>query len=201
MSTEVEAKFHIANLDRIAERLEAFGAELLSPRVYEQNWRYDTPDRRLEANWQILRLRQSHKDVLTFKGRAKEVDGTSQRPEYEIEVNDLEEARQLLEALGYEISGFYEKYRTEYRLEGMTITLDEMPFGDFVEIEGDVVPDIQGLAADLGLDWEANIIENYMVLFNRMKQVLGLEFEEMSFEALSDVEANPQMWGITPADV
>lgn len=200
MTTEVEAKFHVGNLERIAVRLAEIGAEVVHPRVFEQNWRYDTPERSLEADWEILRLRVSHKVSLTFKGRSVAVDGTSQRPEYETEVGNLAQTRLLLEGLGYEVSGFYEKYRTEYRLDGMMITLDEMPFGDFVEIEGESVLAIQQAAADLGLDWEANITENYLVLFNRMKDALGLEIEEMSFEALSGVEANLELWGLRRAD-
>ena len=197
---EVEAKFHVSDLFRIAARLAELSAEVEHPRVLEQNWRYDTSDRSLEANWQILRLRVSHNVMLTYKGRSEAVDGTSQRPEYQTEVGDVAQTRLLLKALGYEVSGYYEKYRTEYRLDGMMITLDEMPFGDFVEIEGESVPAIQKLAADLGLDWEANITENYMLLFERMKQVLGLEIEEISFEALSGVEASPEMWGLRRAD-
>ena len=182
---EVEAKFHVSNLFRIAARLAELGAEVVHPRILEQNWRYDTPERSLEADWQILRLRVSHNVVLTYKGRSEAVEGTSQRPEYETEVGDLAQTRLLLDALGYEVSGYYEKYRTEYHLGGIIITLDEMPFGDFVEIEGAERP---GDSTDSPLTWawtgRRNITENYMLLFNRMKQALGLEIEEMSFEAL-----------------
>lgn len=200
MNTEVEAKFHVSDLTKIAARLEDLGADVLHPRVHEQNWRYDTPERTLEANWQILRLRVSHKIILTYKDRSVDVDGTSQRPEFETEVGDLTQTRLLLDALGYEVSGFYEKYRTEYRFSDMAITLDEMPFGGFVEIEGESVAAIQQAAADLGLTWAANITENYMVLFRRMKQALGLEIEEISFEALANIKASPEVWGLTPAD-
>ncbi|MBN2045757.1 MAG: class IV adenylate cyclase [Anaerolineales bacterium] len=200
MTTEVEAKFHITDLKKVTSRLKKLGADLLHSRVLEQNWRYDTPDRKLQENWHILRLRLSDKITLTFKGRTEEIEGTSQRPEFEIEVNELEQTRLLLQALGYQVSGFYEKYRTAYRLAGMMITLDELPFGDFIEIEGECVSEIQQAAADLGLAWETNITENYMVLFNRMKQSLGLEIEEISFKALAMVDATPEMWGLIPAD-
>jgi adenylate cyclase class 2 len=200
MSTEVEAKFYVCDLRAIAARLETLGAEVVHPRVHEQNWRYDTPERSLEADWQILRLRVSHKTVLTYKGRAEEVDGTSQRSEFETEVGNLVQTRMLLDALGYEVSGYYEKYRTEYHLGNLSITLDEMPIGNFIEIEGDNVSAIQKAASDLSLKWETNITENYIVLFNRMKQVLGLEIKEMTFDGLTKVDANPETWGISPAD-
>jgi adenylate cyclase class 2 len=200
MHTEVEAKFCVSDFAKVAARLVELGAQVLHPRTLEQNWRYDTPEHTLEANWQILRLRVSHKVTLTYKGRSMDVEGTSQRPEYETDVSSLGQTRLLLDALGYTVSGFYEKYRTEYSLNGLFITLDELPFGDFVEIEGQSVPVIHVAAANLGLNWETNITENYMVLFNRMKQVLGLEIEEMSFKAFADVSASPEMWGIVLAD-
>ena len=34
-------------------------------------------------------------------------------------------------SLGYVISMIYEKYRTTYELDGVLVTLDEMPCGDF----------------------------------------------------------------------
>lgn len=42
----------------------------------------------------------------------------------------------LLQELGYVVSEVYEKYRTTYKLNVLQITLDEMPYGMFVEIEG-----------------------------------------------------------------
>lgn len=197
---EIEAKFFVNHLERIAERLDALGAQLRHPRTLEQNWRYDTPERTLDAGQRLLRLRKSHKVTLTYKSSAEEVGGTSQRQEYETEVSDIGQTRLLLEALGYVVTERYEKYRTEYDLGGLYITLDELPFGDFVEIEGQFVTDIQGCAADLGLDWEANITENYLLLFRRLRKVIPVAEGQLTFEALAGKMVGAEALGVRAAD-
>ena len=197
---EIEAKFYVWNLDRISDQLEALGAEMIHPRVFEQNWRYDTPDQAMNARHQLLRLRKSHIVTLTYKSSAVDVEGTSQRIEYETEVSDFEMTRNLLGALGYVVTDCYEKYRTGYTLGGLYITQDELPFGDFVEIEGNQVSEIQSAAADLGLDWDANITQNYLLLFKTLQKNTGIDESELIFERFSGYQINPEDLGVTPAD-
>ena len=65
---EKEVKFYITNLSSLQERLRRLGAELVSPRVFERNLRFDTPDLRLTASRQVLRLRQDNGATITYKG-------------------------------------------------------------------------------------------------------------------------------------
>ena len=77
------------------------------------------------------------------------------RLELEVVVSDFATTQRLLEALGYQISLVYEKYRSIYELQRVHVTLDEMPFGAFVELEGPDGATIQAVAQRLGLDWAA----------------------------------------------
>ena len=197
---EIEAKFYVNDLARIAGRLEALGAKVLHARTLEENWRYDTPERTLDAGQRLLRLRKSHKVTLTYKSSAEEVGGTSQRQEYETEVADIEQTRLLLEALGYVVTERYEKYRTEYDLGGLYVTLDELPFGDFVEIEGGDVAEIRAAAEELGLDWEANITENYLLLFRRLGKVVPVAEGMLTFEELKGKAVGAEALGVRAAD-
>jgi adenylate cyclase class 2 len=79
------------------------------------------------------------------------------RRELEVTVDDFEAAR-LLEALGYKVMLMYEKYRADYRLDGVMITLDEMPYGNFTELEGLDAASIQAVAKETDLDWETRIL-------------------------------------------
>lgn len=197
---EIEAKFYVNHLERIAGRLEALGAVLRHPRTLEENWRYDTPERALDAGQRLLRLRKSYKVTLTYKSSAEEVGGTSQRQEYETEVSDIEQTRLLLEALGYVVTERYEKYRTEYDLGGLFVTLDELPFGDFVEIEGGDVAEIRAAAEDLGLDWAANITENYLLLFRLLGKVVPVTEGMLTFTELEGKTVGAEKLGIRAAD-
>ena len=195
---EQEAKFYIARLPDLESKLKALQASLKHPRVFESNLRFDFPDRRLTGKRQVLRLRQDERARLTFKGPTDPAQEISSRPEIEFEVSSFANARALLEALGYEISVMYEKYRTSYELNGCEITLDEMPYGTFAEIEGPNAAAIRGAANLLGLKWTARSRESYLMLFERLRQG-GLSARNLSFAEVSG-PFPPEALGLSAAD-
>jgi len=197
---ELEAKFYIRNLSVFPGRLQAAGAEIVRPRILETNLRFDTPNGDLNRQHQLLRLRSAHTATLTYKGSARVVGGASQRQEIETEVTDFQAARALIEALGFQVSRIYEKYRTEYYLDDLMITLDELPFGDFIEIEGPQVAEIHAAADTLGLDWGANITDNYLMLLDRVTAFRELAFQDLTFENFKNLSISPEDLGIRAAD-
>lgn len=197
---EMEAKFAIRDLAKIERRLRDLGAELAFPRVLETNLRFDTPDFSLSRARQVLRLRQDAGAVMTFKGPARAGEAVSVRQEIEFQVSDFAAARRLLEALGYEVAVIYEKYRTTYHLDELAITLDEMPFGSFIEIEGPGAEAIQKAAADLDLDWDARSSASYLGLFDLLRTSRGLSARHLTFEELQGVQASPEEYGMRFAD-
>ena len=100
------------------------------------NLRFDDTEGGLRNAHRVLRLRQDDKARLTYKGPGSVEGGARLREELEFTVSDFETARKLLEALGYQVMLVYEKYRTTYALGGCEVTLDEMPYGSFAEIDG-----------------------------------------------------------------
>jgi adenylate cyclase class IV len=52
-------------------------------------------------------------------------------------VESAEDARSLLENLGFAVVRRYQKMREEWQLGSVTIALDHTPIGDFAEFEGD----------------------------------------------------------------
>jgi adenylate cyclase class 2 len=196
---EVEVKFHILHLADIARRLEDLGAALHCERVLEHNLRFDTGDRRLERDHQALRLRQDSATTLTFKGPSGFQDGIRLRTEIETRVEDFSRARLMLEALGYVVTFEYEKFRTTYVLAGTSIMLDELPYGHFVEIEGEPKA-IKAVAGQLGLRWEAAIRDSYMGLFEQLKARHNLLLRGFTFDEFADLAAHVRDLGIQPAD-
>ncbi len=197
---EIEAKFMVRSRQAVQARLEALGAELAAPRVLEINLRFDTPAFELSAERKVLRLRHDSRAVMTFKGPARLGEEVSIRQEIEFEVSDFAAARRLLEALGYRVVVMYEKYRATYHLRGAVVVLDEMPYGDFVEIEGAGAVEIQTLAAELGLRWEARSALSYLALFEQLRAARGLPPSDLSFEALAGISASPADLGLEYAD-
>ena len=197
---EVEAKFYVRDLARIARALQERRAQCVQPRVLEINLRYDLPDGSLKAAGQVLRLRQDAQTRLTYKGPTTHSDGILSRDEIELAVADFEQARQLLEALGYLVSARYEKYRTTYQLNGRQIMLDELPYGDFVEIEGPDEAAVRALAADLGLAMSAAIPASYLALFERLCAESGLDPGQLTFAALGELQPEPDALNVRAAD-
>jgi adenylate cyclase class 2 len=193
---ELEVKFYLSDLPALRAHLEAVGAQLVQPRVHEINLRFDTPSGDLTCGYRVLRLRQDTEARLTYKGPGELVDGVRSRQEIEFTVSDFGTARLFLEALGYEVSVMYEKYRATYALRGVLVTLDEMPYGYFAEIEGPDGASIRKTAEVLGLDWERRILDSYIMLFDRLRERLGLVFRDLSFENFEKLTVTGEMLGI-----
>jgi adenylate cyclase class 2 len=198
---ELEVKFYLADLPALQRRLEACGAQLVQPRVHEINLRFDTPNQALQRSFQVLRLRQDAAAHLTYKGPGVINAGVRERVELEVTVSDFAATQALLEALGYQVSVMYEKYRATYDLAAdLHVTLDEMPYGHFAEIEGPDGATIQAAAGQLGLDWERRNLDSYLVLFDRVRLALGLTCQHLSFAAFTGITVPATALGVEPAD-
>ena len=177
---ETEVKLYVPDLDSVRQRLDALGAHLSVPRVYEYNVRYDLPDMSLTRNAIVLRLRRDNRIRLTYKGPQEMVNGVGIREELEVDVSDFEVMEQILYRLGYTVGMAYEKYRTTYELADAEVVLDEMPFGNFVEIEGDIAS-IETALAQLELQDAERMARNYAGLFRNLITNRGLTFRDMTF--------------------
>lgn len=179
---EVEAKLWVADLAPVLARLEASGAARLHPRVLERNTRYEDAAGGLTPAGIVLRLRQDSAARLTYKGPAQAplTAGVQARFEAEVTVSDYDTMAVILAQLGFRPYMTYEKYRTTYGLDGVEVLLDEMPFGYFVEIEGDPAR-IEGVIARLGLEDNPRFVESYAQLFDTVRAHLGLAFHDLTF--------------------
>jgi len=201
MDQEIEVKFYLAEPEQFRQRVIDSGAELVQPRVLEQNLRFDTPEMSLRAKAQVLRLRADQAAHLTFKGPGLVREGVLERQEIEFEVSDFGAAQRLLEALGYRVYTSYEKLRETYNLGGVLVALDAMPFGFFTELEGPSAEAICAVAAALGLDWSRRVPTSYLELFFALKQRRNLLMDALSFEAFRGLTIRPEDLGVQPADL
>src|SRR5687767_10568642 len=189
---ETEAKFYVRDLKRIEIRLQDLGACLIKSRVLETNLRFDLPDGGLRAEGRVLRLRRDSEARITYKGPSTNEQGVLSRTEIEFTVSDFEKAKEFMEALGYQKLLYYDKYRTTYSLdstslrvdfqqqavglESCLIMLDELPYGNFVEIEGENIEMIRAIANQLDLNWDTAIGTGYTALFERARKTLKFVF-------------------------
>lgn len=180
--SEHEIKLYVRDLASVERRLIAAGAQLIAPRVHEVNIRYEDASGSLTPAHQVLRLRRDVRVRLTYKDEhgIPLPGGGRTRFEAEVEVSDFDAMAAILTRLGFRPYMTYEKYRTTYALDGAEVVLDEMPYGTFVEIEGD--PDaIDRAVVRLELADAPPIPLGYAVLFDRIKAALGLTFSDLTF--------------------
>ena len=196
---ELEVKFYLSRRKDMEAKLSSVGP-VSAPRVHEVNLRLDTTDLSLSSTGKLLRLRQDTRARVTYKGAGSEEGGARLRQELEFTVSDFDTALALFEALGYQVYMMYEKYRTTYQLGNVEVTLDEMPTGDFLEIEGPDGESIRRAAVQLELNWEARILDSYTVLFERTRAQLGFDFRDLSFENFKGMAITPQVMGVRIAD-
>jgi len=201
---EIEAKFYVNNLDKILTRLHELGAQLIQPRVLESNIRFDLPDGRLRSERRVLRLRRDTESRLTYKDPSQNEQGVLSRREIEFTVEDFDKARQFLEALGYQSIFYYEKYRTTHILQTseipLHVMLDELPYGNFVEIEGETIEVIKEASNKLNLKWDTAIGKSYSALFDQADKTLNFSFQDLSFTNFTGIQVIPSYLGVQAAD-
>jgi len=203
-SQEIEAKFYVKDPQRVESRIREMDARLIQPRVLETNIRFDLPNSRLRSEGRVLRLRQDTAARLTYKGAGQSEQGIVNRTEIEFIVEDFEKAYSFLEALGYQKLFEYEKYRTTYLFEysegSVHVMLDELPYGNFVEIEGENIQGIHSLAKQLKLNRDAAISMSYAALFERLRDDLSLTFKDLTFANFEKISISAEQLRVQPAD-
>jgi adenylate cyclase class 2 len=159
---EIEIKVRVSDLPAARERLVQLGATVAKERHLEDNTLYDFPDGTLKAGRRALRLRTAGKrTILTFKGEPQKSRRFKIRPEFETEVRDGKQARKILQALGLSPVFRYVKKRTILRKGRVTICLDELAIGAFIELEGER-QHIARLAEQLGIPSTEWIRKDYI---------------------------------------
>ena len=137
MPVEIEKKYRLTPQQReeILARLPEIGAR--RERVdFEVNTLYDGDS--LDSERAVLRLRRvGPRAILTFKERLPGSSPIKHQLEDETTVGDADAMDAILESLGFNPTLIYEKRRERWLLEETEIVVDELPFGWFMEIEGE----------------------------------------------------------------
>jgi len=187
MSIETEIKFRVDDPADLARRLREAGFHEDTPRTFESNVLFDTPDRSMRSRTEILRIR-SYGDrwVITHKrlpdGRPGE-DVHKHRIETETEVGDGEVLAQVFKSIGLVEAFRYEKWRSEWSDNHGHCVIDETPIGNFAELEG--APDwIDRTAAQLGVDRSSYITLSYGRLFEQWCVQHNCAAKDLTFEAI-----------------
>lgn len=151
MAIEIEKKYRLSVEQKrfVLSALEEFQAEFKGE-DFEENTIYGGSI--LDEKFAVLRVRKTqNKTILTFKKSVQNDFPVKQRIEHETEVADAKELEKIIENLGFAPRLIYEKRRKTWRFRSVEIVLDELPFGEFMEIEGSITAIAE---AEILLDFE-----------------------------------------------
>lgn len=186
-AVETEIKFAVDDVAGLGRRLIDAGFTLATPREFESNVLYDTPDRQMRNRREILRIRNyAGRWVITHKrlpdsGPAE--DRHKHRIETETEVSDGEAMAHVFRSLGLVEAFRYEKWRSEWTDGEGHCVVDETPIGNYAELEG--APEwIDRAAARLSVNPEKYLTLSYGRLFEIWREEQGCAAEDLTFAAV-----------------
>jgi adenylate cyclase class 2 len=172
MALEVEKKYKLTATQRrnLLQRLSKMRAKLKGTE-FEENILYRGEG--LDPERSVLRLRKvGEHAILTYKERFPGKSSVKQQQEDETEVADAEALDAILQAIGFEPALIYEKRRMTWHLKGAEVVLDELPFGQFMEIEasGSRIREIERELAVKGLKAENATYPSLTIKHGRKRQ-------------------------------
>jgi adenylate cyclase class 2 len=138
MAIEIEKKYRLDNQRRpkIIAKLKALGAEFLRE-DFEENYLHRGG--LLDKNGAVLRLRKiGETAILTYKERISSDDDIKHKIEFETGVTDVDAIENIIEKLGYRLAVVYEKRRQTWHFDKVEVVMDDLPFGLYMEIEGEI---------------------------------------------------------------
>jgi adenylate cyclase, class 2 len=191
MAVESEVKFRVADLAALEQRLPSAGFRLQTARSFESNVLYDTPDRRLRARTEILRIRSyAGRWTLTHKRLPSDGPGEDRhkhRIETETEIADGRVLDDIFLSLGLIAAFRYEKWRTEWTDSQGHCVLDETPIGNYAELEGPP-PWIDRAAQLLGISQQEYVTLSYGRLFDLWREQRRSHAADLTFAAIAQAE-------------
>ena len=189
MPIETEIKFRVDDPAALNARLEAAGFTVVTPREFESNVLYDTPDRAMRARTEILRIRNyAGRRTVTHKripDSGVGEDRHKHRVETETEMADGAALAEIFLALGLVAAFRYEKWRSEWTDGEGHCVVDETPIGNFAELEGSAEW-IDRTAARLRVDPAEYMTLSYGRLFEQWREQHHSTAQDLTFAAVGE---------------
>jgi len=180
MAYETELKFEVENYEKLAKKLLKIANFISSAYeltiMYDENGKLFKKDARLRLR-KIVDIRNNMIKIEMSYKKPKTREGVKIEEEYEVEVSNFDEIEKILNEIGFEKVESYERIRDTFEKEGVKITIDSFPFGDYIEIEGDIHK-IKQIAKSLGFDFSKNITKSCDDIYVELCQKEGKELKD-----------------------
>jgi adenylate cyclase class 2 len=174
-----KTKFKIDDVYTVLEKLRNIGATHTG-NTFEKIYRFDTPNLDYEKSGKFIRLKSGFDNVLTYKELVDNLDleindKINVRNEINIEVEDFENMEFILYSLGLTYKRIMEKYRFEWFLNDYSLTIDELPFGIYLEVNGGEA-EISNLCNNLGMNFSNGTNLTYWEIYSEISDEKDIVF-------------------------
>lgn len=191
MKIEYEATFPNIDKDETRKKLKKASMVLVQTEFLQKRCTFNLPKGH-EINGGWLRVRdEGNKITLTIKIVGE--DTIENQKEITLEVDNFNEAVELLETIGCEKKSFQETKRELWKLGNVEIMIDEWPYLEpFVEIEGPSEQDVKKISERLGFDYSkalfCSITTLYSQKYNLSHDYINNQIPEITFNGKNPFE-------------
>jgi adenylate cyclase, class 2 len=164
---EIEVKFRLENEKAFIDHLNKMGFINVKD-VFETNIIFDMMDGSYSSRGRLVRVRETDKgNILTYKEKQGEDSQYKVRTEIETSIDDSEQMIEMLKYMGFIISFVYQKKRMHFTKDDIEITIDKLPFGNYIEIEA-TKNQIVNLSKELNLEMTEISNMSYLALYYKV---------------------------------
>ncbi len=188
MATEYEATFSNINKKEIRAKLKELGAECVHAERLQKLMNFYVPLRDVEGKTsQRLRVRDEGTGEITLSYKWEENGAIDGQKEIELHVTSFNDAKEFVEGLGAHQKNYQEKKRETWKLDTVTIDIDEWPYVEpFVEIEGSSEKDVREVSEKLGFDYSEALFGNVARIYTQKYDIEENEVHTASRITFSD---------------
>lgn len=166
MQNDQQIKYELQDFNKFLKELRGQSAIFIGGN-FELTVRYDYEDLRLSKNGIFIRTKTGFENVLTIKEKTDVCQSDYfQRKKREIEIESPEELKYIFEKIGLTNQLVMEKYRQLWKLDDIYISIDELPFGIYMEIKGSS-KQINKILKKFGFKKSQVINETYWDIFKK----------------------------------
>lgn len=195
MQTEYEVKFYPVDKEAIRTKIESHGGTLEHAETKTLISAYNK-SLNPQIDGDYLRVRnEGNKVRMSIKIHAIEGGKIDDQKELDVIVSDFDTTLEILKRSGLHQTGFQEKYRETWLLNGAEVVIDTWPgLETYIEIEGRSEEDVRAIAELLGFNWNDKIITSVVEIYMNKYQLTAEKahqllkhttFSENPFEKLS----------------
>lgn len=177
MKTEYEVRVLDVNKNYMIKKLEEMGATKKGE-FDQKRYVYDLKP---VQNGKWIRLRTNgKKTTLAYKDIvSKTIDGTK---EVEFEIDDINQAKEFMERIGFNYRSFQENKRIQYILDDVEIDFDEWPMiPTYMEIEGSSEEEVNKMIEKLEIDKSKITTLNCNDIYKDIYNIDIKEIKELKF--------------------